>query len=164
MFTRILVPTDFSSHSAAALDYARGLARRFGAKVHLLHVVEDQLVTGPFGAEFGVPHPPGTLTVLLDEARAALEESLTDEDRLELHVTGEAVVGTVAKTIVRYAAENGFDLIVMGTHGRGGISHLVMGSVAEHVVRSAPCPVLTVREPRPVAPAAAGDGRATAVA
>jgi nucleotide-binding universal stress UspA family protein len=146
MFTRILVPTDFSAHSAAALDYARGLARRFGASLHLLHVVEDQFVTGPFGAEISTPHPPGTVNLLLDEARAALEQSLADEDRLVLHATGEAIVGTVARTIAQYAGDNRFDLIVMGTHGRSGISHFVMGSVAEHVVRTAPCPVLTVRQ------------------
>jgi len=152
MFTRILVPTDFGAHSAAAIDYARGVARRFGASFHLLHVVEDQLVTGPFGAELHVPTTAGTLASLLQEATVNLEASLTEEDRMRLRATGEAIVGTAARTIVDYAGDNGYDLIVMGTHGRTGITHMVMGSVAEHVVRSAPCPVLTVRQaPGPVA-------------
>ena len=146
MYSRILVPTDFSTPSEAALAHARILARTFGASIRLLHVVEDQLVTGPFGAELYVPHTAGTLTKMIDDSRTRLEQSLTDDDRLRFHATGEVIVGTGARTIVEYAADNGFDLIVMGTHGRSGVAHLVMGSVAEHVVRSAMCPVLTVRQ------------------
>ena len=161
MFTRILVPTDFSEHSASALAYAGGFARRFGASLHLLHVVEDQLVTGPFSAEVYVPHTAATLPGLLRDSSARLAEALGDEDLLRLGATGDVIVGTAARTIVEYAADNGYDLIIMGTHGRSGISHLVMGSVAEHVVRSAPCPVLTVREApgREALPATVSTGR-----
>jgi nucleotide-binding universal stress UspA family protein len=151
MFTRILIPTDFSPPSDAALAHGRVLARSLGASLHVLHVVEDQLVTGPFGAEVYVPNTPGTLTRLLDEARVRLDASLTADDRARLRVSSDVIVGTAARTIVEYAADNGYDLIVMGTHGRSGVAHLLMGSVAEHVVRSAPCAVLTVREaPVPV--------------
>ena len=144
MFHRILVPTDFSEPSDAALEYARVLARTFGASLHLFHVVEDQFVTGPFGAEMYAPHPPSTLSYLLAEAQAYLKQRLTNEDRTTLRATTELIVGTAARTIVDYAADNGYDLIVMGTHGRTGLAHVFVGSVAEHVVRSAHCPVLTV--------------------
>jgi nucleotide-binding universal stress UspA family protein len=153
MFTRILVPTDFSEPSDAALAYARTLASKFGASLHLFHVVEDQFVTGPFGAEMYVPHPPGTLTYLQAEAQGKLTSRLTADDRATLRATTEIIVGTAARTIVEYAADNGYDLIVMGTHGRTGLAHVLVGSVAEHVVRSAHCPVLTVHtrlEPAPL--------------
>jgi nucleotide-binding universal stress UspA family protein len=145
MFTRILVPTDFSETSDAALAHARVLARTFGASLHLLHVVEDQLVTGPLGSEMYVPTTPGMHDLQLAEAVRDLEQGLTADDRGRLRATSAAIVGTAARTIAEYAADNGYDLIVMGTHGRSGLAHMVMGSVAEHVVRSAPCPVLTVR-------------------
>jgi nucleotide-binding universal stress UspA family protein len=144
MFTRILVPTDFSEPSDAALDYARTLAAKFGASLHLFHVVEDQFVTGPFGAEMYVPHPPGTLSYLTAEAQGYLGRRITAEDRANLRATTEIIVGTAARTIVEYASDNGYDLIVMGTHGRTGLAHVLVGSVAEHVVRNAHCPVLTV--------------------
>ena len=144
MFTRILVPTDFSGPSDAALEYARTLAAKFGASLHLLHVVEDQFVTGPFGAEMYVPNTPRTLSFLLAEARERMAHRISTDDRSRLRATTEVIVGTVARTIKDYAADNGYDLIVMGTHGRTGLAHVLMGSVAEHVVREAACPVLTV--------------------
>jgi universal stress protein A len=144
MFTRILVPTDFSEPSDAALEYARTLAAKFGASLHLLHVVEDQFVTGPFGAEMYVPNTPRTLSYLLSEAHERMAHRISADDRARLRATTEVIVGTVARTISHYAADNGYDLIVMGTHGRTGLAHVLMGSVAEHVVREAACPVLTV--------------------
>jgi nucleotide-binding universal stress UspA family protein len=152
MFNRILVPTDFSEPSDAALEYARTLAAKFGASIHLFHVVEDQFVTGPFGAEMYVPHPPGTLSYLTAEAQGNMTRRVTADDRTTLRATTEIIVGTAARTIVEYAADNGYDLIVMGTHGRTGLAHVLVGSVAEYVVRNAPCPVLTVHtRPEPVA-------------
>jgi nucleotide-binding universal stress UspA family protein len=150
MFNRILVPTDFSEPSDAALDYARTLAAKFGASLHLFHVVEDQFVTGPFGAEMYVPHPPGTLSYLMEEAQGYMGRRITADDRTTLRATTEIILGTAARTIVDYAADNGYDLIVMGTHGRTGLAHVLVGSVAEHVVRNAQCPVLTVHtRPQP---------------
>ena len=144
MFTRILVPTDFSAPSDAALEYARTLAGKFGASLHLLHVVEDQFVTGSFGADMFVPNTPGTLSYLLSEAHDRMAHRISTKDRSRLRATTEVIVGRAARTITSYAADNGYDLIVMGTHGRTGLAHVLMGSVAEHVVRDAACPVLTV--------------------
>lgn len=146
MFTRILVPTDFSAPSDAALEYARILAGRFGASLHLLHVVGDQFLRQPFGAETYMPDTPGALAGVINEAQEKLAHRITDADRARLRATTEVVVGNSAPMIVDYAADNGFDLIVMGTHGRSGLAHLLMGSVAEKVVRAARCPVMTVRE------------------
>ena len=108
---------------------------------------------------------PAPGAVLLIEVEGLREELMADavgklNDKLRvLGVTGAmtaAVIGTPSMSIVEYAGGHGIDLIVMGTHGRGGVSHLLMGSVAERVVRTAPCPVLTVRQSKPAAPASTG--------
>ena len=145
IITRILVPTDFSEMSDAALDYARVLARRFGASLHLLHVLDDPFVTEGLAAEAYITEAPSIRTSMLDEARSRLAH------RAAGCTTTEAIFGRGAVTIVEYAQQCGSDLIVMGTHGRTGLAHLLLGSVAERVVRLAPCPVLTVG--REVAPA-----------
>lgn len=145
MFTRILVPTDFSEPSDAALEYGRTLAERFGASLNLVHVLEDPVVTGAFGAEVYVPETPGMHEGLYKDAMARLEHRMPATLRRELHGSTEIIAGTCAKAIVEYARDRGIDLIVMGTHGRSGVAHVLMGSVAERVVRTAPCPVLTVR-------------------
>ncbi len=144
MFKRILVPTDFSAPSDAAWEYARAVAGRFGASLHLLHVADDPY-RAMYSAEVFVPEFEGLREEILDNALGRLKRMITPRDVSELHTTADAVVGTPAAAIVEYAAAADIDLIVMGTHGRGGVSHLLMGSVAERVVRTAPCPVLTVR-------------------
>ena len=149
--TNILVPVDFSAHSDRAFRYAATLAHRLGAKLALLHVVEDPLVTGAWNAEVYVPNVPELLNNLISGAErqlATLKESAT-----ALGVTTETAVitGRPAHTIVEQAKDGGFDLIVMGTHGRTGLSHVVMGSVAERVVQKANCPVLTMRAVTPAA-------------
>ena len=146
-FTRILVPTDFSDTSDAALGYARWLAETFGASLHLLHAFED-----PYAAGALVPEVYGTVSeelreVALKAAENQLQQRLPEAARVPLRGTTAVVTGSPAPAIVKYASEHGVDLIVMGTHGRGGMAHLLLGSVAEKVVRTAPCPVLTVREP-----------------
>ena len=144
IITRILVPTDFSETSDAALEYARVLARRFGASLHLLHVVDDPFVTEGLAAEAYITEAPTIRTAMLEEARARLAH------RAAGCTTTEAIFGRGAVTIVEYAQQVGTDLIVMGTHGRTGLAHLFLGSVAERVVRTAPCAVLTVgREAAP---------------
>ena len=148
MFTRILVPMDFSPQSDTALEYARILAARFGASMHLLHIVEDPFVTGPLGSDMYMPPPSDTITARLKDAQEKLAHHVRASAPAGVRATSEVLSGSVARTIVDYAAENGYHLIVMGTHGRTGIAHLVMGSVAESVLRTAPCPVLTVRHPR----------------
>ncbi len=141
----ILVPTDFSECSAAAVKYGYALAEAFDATLHLLNVVQDPY-TMPWATE-GFAAPIGDL--LADwEAQA--------KQRLAASVPMAAAAKTVVQTqvgsphpeIVRYAAQHGIDLIVLGTHGRGPLGHMLLGSVAERVVRTAPCPVLTVRHPQ----------------
>jgi universal stress protein A len=141
----ILVATDFGEPAETALIYGRELAGRFGATLHVLHVAEDLFVR-PFGSEM----------VASAKLQRDFEESARQRlDELVRHGGGHGrclrtVVITSASpafAIIDYAKENGIDLIVMGTHGRGVLGHLLMGSVAERVVRLAPCPVLTMRHP-----------------
>ena len=146
MFTRILVPTDFSGPSDSALDYARTLALKFGASLHLLHVLESPVATGPFPAEMYLTDMPGVQMALMKDAQERLTHRVRPSDRAHYAATSEVIIGRSAQVIVSCAAERKIDLIVMGTHGRTGLAHMLMGSVAEHVVRTAPCPVLTVRE------------------
>ena len=145
--TRILVPVDFSAHSEQAFAYAAMLARRFGASLELLHVVEDPFVSGAWGSDGFDPYIPDLIDRQVADARRRLREMkeirAADGDAVEPVV----LIGTPAKTIVDHAAAGTFDLIVMGTHGRKGLAHALMGSVAERVVRTAPCPVVTVRHP-----------------
>jgi nucleotide-binding universal stress UspA family protein len=146
-FTRILVPTDFSDPSDAALEYAKTLAERFGASLHLVHVFEDPFTIGAVASEMYVPLPPDARDDMIADARKRLVARVPDGDGARLFATTSLVTGVPAHAIVEYATANQMDLIVMGTHGRGGFAHLLMGSVAEYVVRTAPCPVLTVHSP-----------------
>jgi universal stress protein A len=141
--TRILVATDFSVASHAALTLAKTLAGRFGASLHLLHVLEDPYITGAFAADVYAPPPPGLRQSWLKNAKETIATLLTEPEKRSLDATTEVTFGPIADTIVERAAAIGADLIVMGTHGRGGVAHLLMGSVAERVVRTAGCPVLT---------------------
>ena len=140
----ILVATDFGDTSAAALTYGRELARAFGARLHLAHMVEDIMVY--YSPESGFAAAAEIQQNLEAAARRELQAVITDHDRKTLQI--EPVVRScfnIADGIVDYARNNAIDLIVTGTHGRGAIKHLMLGSVAERVVRAAPCPVLTVR-------------------
>jgi nucleotide-binding universal stress UspA family protein len=148
-FTRILVPTDFSGPSDAALDCARLLALRFSASIHLLHVLEDPRMEGPFGSEVFVSESADARAARFKEARERLSHRVSAYDRDRRHMTTEVILGAPARTIVDYAGDNTFDLIVMGTHGRTGLAHLLTGSVAERVVRHAACPVITTHDGRP---------------
>jgi nucleotide-binding universal stress UspA family protein len=143
----ILVATDFSEPSDAALAYGRELAARFNATLHVLHVTENIYIT-TFGAETYAPIAPDLQAEVERAARARLEQLVLDSDGSGPRTT--PVVKTSASpafAIIDYAGEHAVDLIVMGTHGRGALAHMLMGSVAEKVVRLAPCPVLTVRHP-----------------
>jgi nucleotide-binding universal stress UspA family protein len=141
---RILWPTDFSETSKVAGVYACTLAEQFGAELHLLHVVEDVLTLIP---EAGMVFPPPS--EYQPKVRASAEKALSN---LPDASWGQANVvvrhvrnGHPFLEIVRYAKEAEIDMIVVGTHGRTGLVHVLLGSVAEKVVRKAPCPVLTVR-------------------
>jgi nucleotide-binding universal stress UspA family protein len=146
--SRVLVPTDFSPPSDRALDYARLIAARTGASLHLLHVLEELVDTASFGSEVFVPDAPEVRAARVAQAQERLAHRIGTGDAERPRATTDVVVGSGAKTIASYAADHGYDLIVMGTHGRTGFSHLVMGSVAEQVVRNAECPVLSTHHPR----------------
>src|SRR5205823_9667895 len=141
---RILVPTDFSEHSLNAVRYAAAFAEKFGAELYLLHVVQDLSLFVPDVVSGAPPYLPPTEQVL-----AAVRESL---DRLAHehlpHLTVHRLVreGSPFYEIITCAKENAVDLIILGTHGRGVLAHMLMGSVAAQVVRKAPRPVLTVRD------------------
>jgi nucleotide-binding universal stress UspA family protein len=144
---KVLVATDFAPASDSALQYGRALARGFGAALQVLHVTENVFARATDG--YGYTTIPAQVQEDLERAgRAQTEGLLDEEDRHELHAMAATVTSnSPADAIVEYARTNGVDLIVMGTHGRGPVAHLFMGNVAERVVRTAPCPVLTVRHP-----------------
>jgi universal stress protein A len=142
--TRILVPTDFSAAADAALDYAYELVGKFGASLEILHVLDHPLVVDGMAGEAYVSEAPTLRTAMLLEAQERLRHRATPGAGVP-PVHTEVLFGYGARTIAEYAAERGVDLIVMGTHGRTGFAHLLLGSVAERLVRTAPCPVLTVR-------------------
>jgi nucleotide-binding universal stress UspA family protein len=143
---RILAPTDFSEHSANALKYAAAFAEKFDCELHLLHVVQDLGVMVPDLVTAAPPMLP-SVDQMSVAARTALDRVAKENDlerfRLHKHVSQ----GTPFYEIIRLAREADVDLIVMGTHGRTGLRHVLMGSVCDKVVRKAPCPVLTVRHP-----------------
>jgi nucleotide-binding universal stress UspA family protein len=157
--TRILVPTDFSETADAALGYAKTLAAQLGASLHVVHVFADPYSTAVYAPEVYAPLPPEVRAAAMRDIQEWLEERFDAEERRRFRGTAEIVTGLAAKQIAKYAVDNQIDLIVMGTHGRRGVAHLLLGSVAEHVVRIARCPVLTIREARTYAaarPVAAG--------
>jgi nucleotide-binding universal stress UspA family protein len=142
---KILVPFDFSPHSREATRWAVDLAQRHDASVTLAHVSQPiAFPPGPDGSSIltvdALAEAPRELAAALERARAEVEAE---------GVRAESCVldGSPAAEIIELARARGFDLVVMGTHGRGWIAHALLGSVAEKVVRKAPCPVLTVRLP-----------------
>ena len=139
----ILAPTDFSEFSKKAIDYAFALARQFGAKLSLLHVIE----VPAFPIEGFVPTGPGTklLEDLEHHARLDLARLLPQAEEEKVDITRLVMMGNPYRKIVETAEAEEVDFIVMATHGRTGLSHMLIGSVAERVVRTAPCPVLTLR-------------------
>jgi nucleotide-binding universal stress UspA family protein len=143
---RILVPTDFSKHSHNALQYAVAFADKFGAELHLLHVVQDLALFVP-DTVAGTPPVVPPVEQLTAAVREGLQRLIRENNLERLRVCPEVREGTPFYEIVRFAKEKDIDLIVMGTHGRSGLAHVLLGSVTEKVVRKAPCPVLTVRDP-----------------
>jgi nucleotide-binding universal stress UspA family protein len=142
---RILVATDFSDAANVALLYGRELAHTFGARLDLLHVVPN--LAKYYAAESYTAAFPEIEVGMEEAAQGEIDRLLTDEDR---RLGGRATLRTFqlpADGIIKYARDENIDLIVIGTRGRSGAAHLLVGSVAEHVVRTAPCPVLTVRHP-----------------
>ena len=136
----ILCPVDFSDYSNAALAYATSLAKDSEAKLHIVFVYEE-----PYAYTDGLGGfvPPADL----EEEQQTLR---TVKPTIEgVPYCQEFIVGTPTDSLLSYAKDNDIDLIVMGTHGRTGLMRLLMGSIAEAVVRRAPCPVVTIRQPEP---------------
>jgi nucleotide-binding universal stress UspA family protein len=137
MFPRILVATDFSAPSEAALVYGRALADKFDAALHLIYVADNLFLHAVVSDRRSLEHA----------AMRRLQDRLTEADRVRGAVAVVEHSNEPANEILQYAKSANMDLIVMGTHGRTGLGRFVLGSVAEAVVRTAPCPVLTVRSP-----------------
>jgi len=147
MIKKILCPTDFSENSEHALKYALTLATLSQAELRLFHVVEP--ITYPQSTELFEP--------VLDEVELMMKMEAAFQTQLEDQVsalkdeyskiTGKIVTGNTFLAIIQAARDESVDIIVMGTHGRTGLAHVLIGSVAEKVVREAPCPVLTVKHP-----------------
>jgi len=143
----VLIATDFGEAADTALVYAKALATRFGAHLHVLHV-SNSIYLAALGAEGYATMSPDVQSRLEEDARRELDARLVDHDKSGPATTPSIITSSSpALTIADYAKDHSIDLIVMGTHGRGTIGHILMGSVAERVVRTAPCPVLTVRRP-----------------
>jgi nucleotide-binding universal stress UspA family protein len=143
--TRILVATDFSLDADAALAYALALARTVPASVHVVHVVDNPLAAGVWSSEIYTSEIQGLQINLVREAARQLRRGLRAIDHHGVKLTSEVLTGRPGPAIAQCARDGAYELVVVGTHGRTGLSHLLMGSVAEHVVRHAPCPVLVVR-------------------
>ena len=144
----ILVPIDFSELSGMALATAADLARRFSAHMTLLHVYPVPGYVLPDGF---VPAGPEVLAQVEARTQESLKAWQTEGQRLSgASVEIASSVGHAATEITQCALDRGVDLIVIGSHGRTGFAHLLLGSVAEKVLRSAPCPVLTMRAPKDV--------------
>jgi universal stress protein A len=145
----ILVPTDFSAYAEQALDYAIALAKPLQARVTLLHAISAVFWgTG----DVAMAPPPAYFDALEAEAQQQIEQACTRVREAGLLGETMVVYGVPFERIILAARDHHIDLIVMGTHGRTGLLHVLLGSVAERVVRLAPCPVLVTRNPTPPSP------------
>ena len=145
-FRKILVPSDFSQASLHALHYAIDFAKRFNTQLHLLHVTEDLPVLSYVDYEgFDLS---GFAARLREDAEGEFERLLRETPDLgDLQTQTAIQSGVPYMAIINEAKEEDCDLIILATHGRSGLGHFLMGSVAEKVVRNSPCPVLTVKMP-----------------
>lgn len=134
----ILFPTDFSHASDAALPHAEALAKQSSARLLVVHVEEPPLAYGGGELYYGLPEPSSERILKMLEDVKPADPKVSFAHRLTM--------GDPASEIVRIAADEGAEMIVLGTHGRTGMTRLLMGSVAEAIVRRAPCPVLVYRE------------------
>ena len=159
--SRILVATDFSLDSDAAVSYGLALAKTVHASIHLLHVVENPVAAGVWSSEIYTAEIAALQINLIRDAEKNLKRAIASLDHPGVKIVGDVRAGRPATTIVEAARDQGADLIVIASHGRTGITRLMMGSVAEHVVRNAPCAVLVVRPPEQAQHAAAARETAT---
>ena len=145
---RILAPSDFSDHSLPPVRYAAELADKFGAELVLLHVVQDLALVLPDAVMPTAVASPD-VGAMMDAAKDGLTALVDRLGLARLNPRTEVRVGSPAGEITAAAADLKADLICIGTHGRGGLAHMLLGSVAEKIIRHAPCPVLTVRPTSP---------------
>lgn len=140
-FSKILYVTDFSESSEYAGQYAISIAGKYGCRIYVAHVVEPFTYADDFGINYGAQlrEMEATAGRLLDNAVASMKRTGAD-------IEGVLLSGNPSAEIVKFAKDNAIDLIVMATHGRSGVEHILMGSVAEKVLRKSPCPVLTVKK------------------
>ena len=138
---KVLVPTDFSESSEKAVNYAAELASKFGSELHVLHAFDTTPIL--YGEGGGMPN---NTAAEVAAAASRMIENIEVKCTSPIEVKRTVREGHDFVEIIRFAKENEIDLIVMGTHGRGAVAHLLLGSVAEKVVRKAPCPVLVVRD------------------
>jgi nucleotide-binding universal stress UspA family protein len=143
---RIVMPTDLSDHSLRAVPYAVALAQIFGARLDVIHVHQPEVL----GFSEPGKHPLSKPYEQELYAREELDKLMLERVPDWADAVGHVLVGRPAEEIVRYARENNVDVIVIATHGRGMLSRTLIGSTAEEVVRKAPCPVFTVKQPMPV--------------
>lgn len=141
--SNILCPIDFSPLSDIALEHASALARQFDATLHFIHVYEPVFADGYMEGMSPAPPAPADLEPIKQRLESLCPSGKGD---VQIECRHDLIFGFPAGSLVGYAAANDIDLIVMGTHGRSGASRLLLGSVAEAVVRAASCPVLTVHE------------------
>ncbi len=144
---KILFPSDFSDLSLHALGFARSLAETYNAELHVIHVVDEAcqywMAVGPNTLPVGPP-----VEELVSAAREACDRLVAEHlGGTDLHIETAVLTGRPFMEVIRYARDEHFDLIVLGTHGRSGLKHALLGSVAEKVVRKSHCPVLTIRHP-----------------
>jgi len=152
---RILVPVDFSEPSRAALAYAAELARQVDGTVEVLHVAEVPAFVPCASLPEAGASDLSLVTLVRESAEKLLAELVSDAAKQGITLQAARVeLGSPARVITDVARGGGYDLIVLGTHGRTGLAHALIGSVAERVVREARCPVLTVRPKNTVATAA----------
>ncbi len=142
MFKKILCPVDFSKFTEEVITYAADIAKRYGAELHVLHVIPNLTYFTPYES------------FLTPENLVAVEKNIQDEverdfgkmlKHVDIEIKRVVKTGVAFVEIIDYAKSEGMDLIVMGTHGRSGIEHILIGNVAEKVVRKSPCPVMTIR-------------------
>jgi nucleotide-binding universal stress UspA family protein len=140
----ILVPTDFSEPAGAAWRYAQGLAGRFKCRVHLLHVVSPPFLYDAWGTDAAALNMAELIARFEDAARRQLARLAGRAGRGATRVVTSTTTGLTVEQILDYIAAHHIDLVVIGTHGRGMVGHLLLGSVAERVVQRSSVPVVTV--------------------
>lgn len=149
LFKRIVCAIDFSDCSLHGLHHAMSLAQEADAQLTVLHVIERPSTIGPGTDEMAPPGPRSLqeyMAIVAQDARARLEQVVPDEVRAYCRVETVLATGTPYREILRVADESRADLLVVGTHGRGAVDRMLFGSTTQHLVRQAPCPVLTLRK------------------